>query len=282
MRCWPGPAGRLVAPTWPLGTISATRRRRCCCARPGPAGRRGWRRCRWWAGQTVARLLRPLLAVLPGRLRATLAAAGVGWVEDPTNQDLKTPRARLRAGILSDPGPVAALAEAANAHGAIRAQAEQRAATEIAASVSLFPEGIAHIRGVIGAESLSALIWTISGSVHPPPTAGVARLQLAMQAGPRRSGTLHGACLMPARPSDGGWLLGREAAAMQGDVPAGARWDGRFLAGVVGDGLVLGPLGKDAALLRRWSRWPSLPAADLANPPQGWCYRIGPACGLPG
>ena len=33
------------------------------------------------------RLLRPLLAVPPARLRATLAAAGVTWIEDPSNVD---------------------------------------------------------------------------------------------------------------------------------------------------------------------------------------------------
>ena len=33
------------------------------------------------------RLLRPLLTVPPGRLRATLRERGIGWAEDPTNSD---------------------------------------------------------------------------------------------------------------------------------------------------------------------------------------------------
>ncbi len=35
------------------------------------------------------RLLRPLLFVPPARLRATLAAAGIGWEDDPSNADLR-------------------------------------------------------------------------------------------------------------------------------------------------------------------------------------------------
>jgi tRNA(Ile)-lysidine synthase len=42
------------------------------------------------------RILRPLLAVPKARLEASLAACGLGWVEDPTNQDRSFARVRLR------------------------------------------------------------------------------------------------------------------------------------------------------------------------------------------
>ena len=42
------------------------------------------------------RLLRPLLGVEPAALRQFLSARGVGWVEDPSNQDLRALRPRLR------------------------------------------------------------------------------------------------------------------------------------------------------------------------------------------
>ena len=223
-------------------------------AASGPAGLAAMALVAW---TDSARVLRPLLGVTAGRLRATLTAAGVDWVEDPTNTDLATPRARLRAGVLAAPDIAATLAAAASAHGALRASAEARAADEVAASVCIFPEGVAHLHGPIGAKALSALVWTLSGAVHPPPSAGVVRLLAGMEASPRYAATLHGACLIPARASGRGWLLGREAAAMQGAVPVGERWDGRFLSAAGRDGSVLGSLGKDAARLRRFSPWPA-------------------------
>ena len=42
------------------------------------------------------RLLRPLLAVPPARLRATLEARGLPWVDDPSNRDSGFARTRLR------------------------------------------------------------------------------------------------------------------------------------------------------------------------------------------
>ncbi|MCP5371685.1 MAG: tRNA lysidine(34) synthetase TilS [Hyphomicrobiales bacterium] len=42
------------------------------------------------------RLLRPLLTVPGARLRALLAAAGQGWIEDPSNADTRFERVRLR------------------------------------------------------------------------------------------------------------------------------------------------------------------------------------------
>jgi len=47
-----------------------------------------------WAGLVI---LRPLLAVPKARLVATLRAAGIDWVEDPTNRDTRYERARIRA-----------------------------------------------------------------------------------------------------------------------------------------------------------------------------------------
>jgi tRNA(Ile)-lysidine synthase len=45
------------------------------------------------------RIVRPLLAVPKARLRATLVAAGIGWVEDPSNGDQRFERARFRAAM---------------------------------------------------------------------------------------------------------------------------------------------------------------------------------------
>lgn len=178
----------------------------------------------------LVRLLRPLLRVDPARLRATLAEAGVGWVEDPTNTDLATPRARLRAGPLANPAAARQLDRDAAASGRMRARAEAGTAAMLAAAVTLWPDGTAHVRVPIGPAALSALFWTLSGSAYPPPTLSVVRLTEGLRAAPGWAGTLHGVQVMPASRGPG-WLMGREAAAMQAPVPAGQRWDGRFQGG---------------------------------------------------
>jgi len=43
-----------------------------------------------------ARLLRPLLAVPRARLTATLQARGIGWIDDPSNEDRRFERVRVR------------------------------------------------------------------------------------------------------------------------------------------------------------------------------------------
>lgn len=205
------------------------------------------------------RLLRPLLGVPPARLRATLRAAGVGWVEDPSNADLATPRASLRVGPLSDPAAAARLGADAQAHGAARAADEVRAAAELAGSTAVLPAGVAHVRTPIGQHALSDLVWTLSGAAHPPPSAGVTRLCGCLRADAIYDGTLHGVRVMPAGRLGPGWLMGREAAAMEEAVSLDQRWDGRFQAvsAGAGSGMTLGPLGADAARLRRWSVLPS-------------------------
>jgi tRNA(Ile)-lysidine synthase len=227
----------------------------------GPAGLAGMASV---VHSEAARLLRPLLPVMPVRLRATLRRAGASWVEDPSNTDPATPRARLRAAFAREGAiPVPELCRAARRHGVARRERETRVAGELARQVGLLPSGVAVIAGpAISAAALSALIWTISGARHPPGTAAVARLARRL-----RPATLHGAVILP---TPGGWLVGREAAAQAGAVPAraGAVWDGRFrLLAAAHDGTV-GPLGDDAARLRRWS---DLPAALLRTVPAIRC-----------
>ncbi len=205
------------------------------------------------------RLIRPLLTVPPVRLRATLQAQGIEWVEDPSNTDPATPRALLRAGLLSDPVEPLRLGAEAREYGTARAAAEGEAAAELAASALIYPCGVAHLRAPVGVYALSALVWTLSGAAYPPPSAGLRRLSVCLNADAAHDATLHGARIMPAGRLGPGWLVGREASAMEGAVGLGQHWDGRFqtaLAGA-GDGMSLGPLGSDAARMRRHSVLPS-------------------------
>lgn len=215
-------------------------------------------------GEAV-RVLRPLLPTLPARLRTTLRHAGVAWVEDPSNSDLATPRARLRAAFQADAAvSVPDLYLEAHRHGLARYGEEAVIADELARCVSLLPTGVAEIAGsVISAAALSALLWTVSGARYPPGSDAVERLSRRL-----RPATLHGVSILP---TSGGWLVGREAAAQAPAVPAqrGVRWDGRFrLLAAVPDGSTIGSLGGDAARLRRWS---GLPAAFLQTLPAIRC-----------
>jgi tRNA(Ile)-lysidine synthase len=219
------------------------------------------------------RLLRPLLRVPPARLRATLRAAGLAWVEDPSNANPAAQRSRLRAlrrdrdGI----GPATrAAVEAAAASGAARAWEERGLAAVLAARARLHPEGIAVLApGPWPPAAFAALLRTIAGAEWPPPPDRVA----ALAARPR-PGTLGGARLLPAgRRGPGGWLLIREAAAMAPAVPAadGAFWDGRFrlrTPAAPPPGLRLGPLG--SAMAARLGRMAAWPAAALATLPALW------------
>jgi tRNA(Ile)-lysidine synthase len=232
----------------------------------GPAGLAGMP-----ARRETARvaLLRPFLATPPGRLRATLSAAGLRWHSDPTNADPKYLRARLRAARADADGEgvaTAALVAAAAAAGQSRAADERSQAALLAARASLYPEGYARLSpGPIAPAALAALLRALSGAEFAPALSRVAAL--AACPGPA---TLAGVRLLPAGRLGPGWLLVREARAMAPPVPAisGIRWDGRFRLAPAArppPGARLGALGATAAArLRRHS---PLPAAILATLP---------------
>ena len=227
------------------------------------------------------RLLRPLLDVPPGQLRAYLRAAGIGWVEDPSNRKMDALRPRLRALRADRDGAGSAsfaLAAAAAAHGAARGARERESAAAMAWTISMRPEGFA----VLSHEPLppsvfAALVRAISGAPYPADTAAIAAL-----AGAPRPATLAGIRLIEANwAADGGiavpsLLMLREEAAIAGDVQpvSGAIWDGRYrvragpaASGSIPDGPMLGKLGDAAARFRRCSR---LPSAVLRTSPALW------------
>lgn len=193
-------------------------------------------------------VLRPLLDMPPARLEALLAARGVPPVRDPSNENRRFARVRLRQ-ALADPGGtgpgVAALAEAAAAFARRGARGRAAFAARLLAAARLHPFGAVRIEpdalGRDGAAEavLAALVRLVSGQEHPPPREGVARLLAEGR------GTLHGALWA------GPWLM-REPAALAAPVPAeaGAWWDGRWRLGDGVRGAHLGALG-EAALASR-------------------------------
>jgi tRNA(Ile)-lysidine synthase len=209
------------------------------------------------------RRLRPLLGIPPVRLRATLAAAGLAWVEDPSNADPGAERNRIRMlrGDRDGIGPATrAAVEAARLRAASREAVEAADAAWLATAADLHPEGFAVLdpHG-LRPGALAALLRMLAGRAYAPPAAQVA----AWSAAPRPA-TLGGVRIM-AGPQ-GRFLLAREAAAMAPARPAAqdALWDGRFRVAACPPGLTVGALGDGSARFRRLS---ALPAAVLRTLP---------------
>ena len=234
-----------------------------------------------WAGMagmaslvetTRLRLLRPLLAMPPARLRATLAAAGLAWIEDPSNADAAAlrPRLRLLRRDRDGAGPATtALVTAAAASGRWRAKQDKVVAASLAEQAVFRAEGFAVLSGQpLAASAFAALLQALAGAPFPPATRSVVALAEAP-----RPATLAGVRLLPAGRFGPGLLAVREPGAMAPPVPAkpGIVWDGRFRLGaaaLVPPDATLGALGDDAARLRHLSPLPSavlrtLPAVRL-------------------
>lgn len=204
------------------------------------------------------RLLRPLLDVDPARLRATLAARGVGWIEDPSNANPLFARVRLRKllpalaaeGIGAD-----RLAATARAQGRAREALEAATARLMAEAVALDPRGFARLdpeplrraTEELALRALAGVARSIGGG--PPPRLGrLERLRAELLA-PRPRRRSFAGCLF--LPHAGLLLTCREPAAAAPPLPVrggqAVRWDGRFQVRLSGAGSgwigALGPAG---------------------------------------
>ena len=218
-------------------------------ARSGPNGLA----CMAWIVETPdLRLLRPLLATHPERLRDLLRGLGIGWVEDPGNSSPAATRTRMRAHLAEGSDRRNATLALAHAAGSARRERDMRLAARLAERVRLYPEGYSILSpGPADAALLAALIRGLTGAAYPAGGPALARLA----ASPPR-GTLGGLRFLPAGRYGAGTLLVREEAAMQGPVAAvpGTRWDGRFRLEsdvALPAGAEIAALGNDAILFRR-------------------------------
>jgi tRNA(Ile)-lysidine synthase len=236
----------------------------------GVAGLAGMAACVEHRG---VRLVRPLLSVARASLRATLAAAGEGWIDDPSNANPAFTRARLRAALASS-GEAAAIERLSSIAGqaaALRLALEGKTAGLLARAASVDPAGFVwldpeKLRAApepVGLMALAAVIATVSGADYAPRFDRLARLYQDL---PAAGGRTLGGCVIARRR--GKLLVCREPAAMAPAVAVAAcgetRWDGRFTASLAAPGpdLTLGPLGADAAGMAR-----SVAAASLAPVP---------------
>ncbi len=243
-------------------------------------------------------LLRPLLAIAKRRLVATLKAADIAWVEDPSNERLDFERARLRAaheslaalGLTSDKLALSAR-RLARARAALDQALEPLAATVdinggIFASIDrrMFADAAAELR----IRLLMRVLGAFGGDAKPPRLVKVEALAEALSpegADAAHVGLTLGGCIIRASGrSIRVYREGDRTDLPQIDVEPGrdALWDGRFRVGVasakmlndagVSTRVAVRALGANAyATLRpRLTRKPVAPARALAALPSFW------------
>ncbi|WP_225197576.1 tRNA lysidine(34) synthetase TilS [Gluconobacter oxydans] len=186
------------------------------------------------------RLVRPLLALSTARLRLTLQAENLLWIEDPSNASRRFERVRLRQDLTSEQRQEARVLQQ------IALQERQRLEAVLAGQLGRhavwYPQGWAFLgREGINEETLAVLIRLVSGSAYRPAREAV---QTLMKQG---YGTLSGVQVRPAGRFGDGIILVREERALGPFVPAkaGVVWDGRWrlLTPDVPQGSLIGPLG---------------------------------------
>lgn len=231
--------------------------------RAGLAGLSGMRPV--WAEAGLA-FHRPLLGAGREELRGWLRAAGIAWIDDPTNENERFLRVKARK-ALAALAPLGISAEGLAAVAGNLAQVQAALSEKVA-------KARAHLRERAGALQIEPALWDepeevqrlvviaalrwLSGAAYPPRAGDLARFWAAMQAG--RDATLAG-CRHRA-----GWLF-REARSLGGEVPVGHLWDGRWL--VLGRKGTVRALGVEGLSQCTW-RTTGLPREVLAVTPGVW------------
>ncbi len=224
--------------------------------------------------------LRPLLGLRRAALRAWLAEAGIGWVEDASNDDPAFARVRAREAL----GPLAALGLgperlAATAARMARARVALEAATAALARDCAAPGPAGDLildPGPLAAapEELrlrlvaAALVWASGARVRPRLATTEAAVAAVLGQGLGHGVTAHGCVLRPWR---GRVAVRREPARVGAPVPVDAIWDGRWeVRGAAGDGLRIGALGVAGLAARPGWRETGLAREALLATPGVW------------
>jgi len=186
----------------------------------------------------AVRLLRPCLGLGRDRLRATLAAAGQDWIDDPTNADVRFARPRARLALTDlDAGSRAALARIGRDLGQVRLALEAATAAALAAGVRLHPAGHAVFDAAVwrrlperlAVAVLGRLCTAIGGRSVPPRDTVVRAAVGALRGEGTPSATLAG-CRLRLRGA--GLLVCRESRRLPAPLVLqpglDSRWDGRF------------------------------------------------------
>lgn len=222
--------------------------------------------------------LRPFLALRRAELRAFLVDRGIGWAEDPSNDDLRFDRVKMRrmlpalegAGLTAErlAGTAVAMARARAAlEASADALAEAACDVHPVGAVSLDPAPYAAAPEDIRLRLLARLLGWVSGAEYRPRLEALAALDRAICAGAAglRARTLQGCLVRAFRGRI--WVI-REPARTGPPVPAGQVWDGRWRCAIGPAGAEIGALGAPglAALGDGW-RTLGLPREALLSSP---------------
>ena len=183
-----------------------------------------------WQGNV--RLLRPLLGFSRHRLIATVNAEGQDYVEDPSNQNPRYERVRMRRLMRDLNLSAQSLADMARVMGEVRRSMSALVDWAESLLVSHHPMGfavvdrfgLADLPKEVGLRLLSRLVRRVGGGHYPPRSERLERLLNS------QCGTLSGCRAVPK--SESILLLCREARGIEGpkDLPPGQSviWDRRF------------------------------------------------------
>ncbi len=182
--------------------------------------------------------LRPLLAARRAALRDWLAAEGIGWADDPSNDDPRFDRVRARAALpLLAPLGLGPERLAATAAAMARARAALDEATAAlarahltageAGDVEIDATALAEAPAELALRLLAAALCWVSGARYRPRLAALEAARAAVAGGRVGLGlTLHGCVVRPRR---GRIAIRREPARVAAPVPAAhGVWDGRW------------------------------------------------------
>lgn len=238
---------------------------------------------------------RPVLGIAREELREVLRQRGIGWAEDPTNDDPAYDRARARAALPDLPLGLNAERLAEVATHLAQARRVVEGATSAAArdhlvvdrgDVLIDPAGLEPelLRRLL----LRAIAW-IGGQGYAPRSASVSRALAALAAG--RPAAVQGCGMVAQR---GRYRIHREWAAVR-DLTGrpDAQWDRWRLSGPAHPGLHVAALGAGVALCPDW-RATGLPRRSLLASPAVWdgarlvaaplagfgCWTAEPVCPL--
>lgn len=179
----------------------------------------------WPEGRQLA-LIRPLVGILRADLRSYLQRRRVGWRDDPSNQNTKYERVRIRSALQRHPKMVAKILPHVRHLQAARRQADLALADDIQAHLSVYASGLVLLNHSAPEQRLlSCAVRYAGGHDLPPRAAALERLQNAvLSPGERR--VLGGAWFQKAGQ---GYLIGRDPAVWP-QSPCDGLWDGRYIA----------------------------------------------------
>lgn len=231
-------------------------------------------RARFEVGKVT--FFRPFLAQGREDLRGFLRRHGLGWLDDPTNEDERYLRIKARRALKAlAPLGITEARLAGSAHhlaealGAVRQAAGAAARDlvhEIAGGLLLDRAGLRWLGPELERRVLILCLMWLTQNDHPPRAAEVQRLLRAIAEG--RAATLAGCRLLPRAEAA---LIVREPNALGPATPAGRLWDGRWLVeGPVQPGDEVRALGaRGLASCRGW-RQSGLPREALIVSPALW------------